>query len=124
MRRLVDAVSFAHRSKFERAGARRTAVIAIAVIALLASLPQPAQAQHWRGGGWWRGPAFGIGVYGGAPLYPYGYPGYGYPAYPYPGVGYPGFRYGYPFGYSGYGYPGFGYGEPYGARRYYTVNAG
>jgi hypothetical protein len=86
----------------------RAAIIVAAVLAIGATVPHTARAQHgggwhgggwhgggghgggwyWRGGGWWWGPAAVAGLYGAALAYPYyyGYP-YGYPypyAYPYP----------------------------------------
>ncbi len=91
------------------AGMRAAAIVA-AVLAIGATVPQTARAEHgggwhggggfhgggwhgggwgWRGGGWWWGPAAVAGLYGAAlayPYYGYGYP-YGYPdpyAYSYP----------------------------------------
>ena len=88
----------------------RKAAIILAVAGLATATAAPAEARHWRGGGWGPGLAFGLaagalaagayGAYGGP--YRYGY-GYG-PAY-----------YGYDYGPGPYAY----YGGPYYRPRYY-----
>ena len=68
---------------------KRTACLLALASAVLAVLPDSADA-HGRRGRWWGGVTIGVGIplyhgyYGGAYAYPYSYP-YTYPYYAYPG---------------------------------------
>jgi hypothetical protein len=77
------------------------AIVLGATLCVMGLLPNEAQAQRWRRGGWGRRAYYG-----------YRYPGY----YGYRGYGYRGYYGSYyrPWGYSyGYRYPYYGYSTPY-----------